>query len=115
MKVYVFFFQAEDGIRDIGVTGVQTCALPILVACSTSLSERPFSRRFFSRIGPICPPPGPLSRSPTLTVRRDYHKRMHSREASLSRRPHRASWGSLPPFRAGLRRRRRRCVRDPTQ
>src|SRR3712207_6430408 len=28
--LYVFFFQAEDGIRDIGVTGVQTCALPIL-------------------------------------------------------------------------------------
>src|SRR3712207_421201 len=26
----IFFFQAEDGIRDIGVTGVQTCALPIL-------------------------------------------------------------------------------------
>src|SRR3712207_9134902 len=25
----VFFFQAEDGIRDIGVTGVQTCAVPI--------------------------------------------------------------------------------------
>src|SRR3712207_2673163 len=25
----VVFFQAEDGIRDIGVTGVQTCALPI--------------------------------------------------------------------------------------
>src|SRR5947209_13297737 len=29
--LYFFFFQAEDGIRDIGVTGVQTCALPILV------------------------------------------------------------------------------------
>src|SRR3712207_8336293 len=28
-SVYFFFFQAEDGIRDIGVTGVQTCALPI--------------------------------------------------------------------------------------
>src|SRR5438094_6549001 len=26
---YVFFFQAEDGIRDRTVTGVQTCALPI--------------------------------------------------------------------------------------
>src|SRR5256884_2566142 len=26
---YVFFFQAEDGIRDVAVTGVQTCALPI--------------------------------------------------------------------------------------
>src|SRR6266496_5239158 len=27
---YLFFFQAEDGIRDLYVTGVQTCALPIL-------------------------------------------------------------------------------------
>src|SRR6266511_3244418 len=26
---YIFFFQAEDGIRDFHVTGVQTCALPI--------------------------------------------------------------------------------------
>src|SRR5260370_27517467 len=30
----VFFFQAEDGIRDSSVTGVQTCALPIYVAGS---------------------------------------------------------------------------------
>src|SRR3989449_11116054 len=30
-----FFFQAEDGIRDVAVTGVQTCALPI------SLRRRP--------------------------------------------------------------------------
>src|SRR3712207_6905334 len=29
--VCFFFFQAEDGIRDIGVTGVQTCALPIFM------------------------------------------------------------------------------------
>src|SRR6266498_4470018 len=29
MDVVVFFFQAEDGIRDADVTGVQTCALPI--------------------------------------------------------------------------------------
>src|SRR5437867_9952640 len=28
--LFVFFFQAEDGIRDRTVTGVQTCALPIL-------------------------------------------------------------------------------------
>src|SRR4030066_1301659 len=27
---FFFFFQAEDGIRDSSVTGVQTCALPIL-------------------------------------------------------------------------------------
>src|SRR5205823_2832127 len=30
VDVCVFFFQAEDGIRDKLVTGVQTCALPIL-------------------------------------------------------------------------------------
>src|SRR6266496_6030522 len=30
--VFFFFFQAEDGIRDLYVTGVQTCALPILIA-----------------------------------------------------------------------------------
>src|SRR6266516_2005984 len=29
----VFFFQAEDGIRDRTVTGVQTCALPIFALC----------------------------------------------------------------------------------
>src|SRR5437867_10874370 len=29
MSTYYFFFQAEDGIRDRTVTGVQTCALPI--------------------------------------------------------------------------------------
>src|SRR6266540_6462534 len=35
-NVFVFFFQAEDGIRDRDVTGVQTCALPI----SRSLRSR---------------------------------------------------------------------------
>src|SRR5256885_17233383 len=32
LAIFVFFFQAEDGIRDYKVTGVQTCALPISVA-----------------------------------------------------------------------------------
>src|SRR5690606_39605952 len=31
----VFFFQAEDGIRDFHVTGVQTCALPIFIMNQT--------------------------------------------------------------------------------
>src|SRR3712207_7004727 len=35
---WIFFFQAEDGIRDIGVTGVQTCALPILLAVGADRS-----------------------------------------------------------------------------
>src|SRR5947209_15778803 len=43
-QIYFFFFQAEDGIRDIGVTGVQTCALPISLpafgwACSVGYSR----------------------------------------------------------------------------
>src|SRR3989454_9215849 len=36
---YFFFFQAEDGIRDYKVTGVQTCALPISMFRSSRLRE----------------------------------------------------------------------------
>src|SRR3712207_7814927 len=46
-QIKYFFFQAEDGIRDIGVTGVQTCALPIFArparpptGCTTSRTFR---------------------------------------------------------------------------
>src|SRR5438270_12802244 len=42
MYVFFFFFQAEDGIRDLTVTGVQTCALPI---CLISLLIRASSQR----------------------------------------------------------------------
>src|SRR3712207_9043566 len=38
----MFFFQAEDGIRDIGVTGVQTCALPILLVALRQWGEAHF-------------------------------------------------------------------------
>src|SRR5699024_11563089 len=41
----VFFFQAEDGIRDRNVTGVQTCALPIF---TDDLWNIPEPRRFMS-------------------------------------------------------------------
>src|SRR5256884_9840899 len=34
--LFFFFFQAEDGIRDVAVTGVQTCALPISFFLSRS-------------------------------------------------------------------------------
>src|SRR2546430_9797736 len=36
MMESLFFFQAEDGIRDLTVTGVQTCALPICFYNSTT-------------------------------------------------------------------------------
>src|SRR5438128_5945684 len=40
--LFFFFFQAEDGIRDATVTGVQTCALPILavMACHHIRGDR---------------------------------------------------------------------------
>src|SRR2546430_17642410 len=42
---YFFFFQAEDGIRDLTVTGVQTCALPISPRPAASvIRSRPRSR-----------------------------------------------------------------------
>src|SRR5258706_11075583 len=37
-RIFFFFFQAEDGIRDWSVTGVQTCALPILNSAAIRLS-----------------------------------------------------------------------------
>src|SRR5688500_20344154 len=43
MTTLVFFFQAEDGIRDYKVTGVQTCALPISlrrISVTNSWAER---------------------------------------------------------------------------
>src|SRR5687767_15358805 len=40
---HVFFFQAEDGIRDKLVTGVQTCALPIFPSSCRCLSFSTFT------------------------------------------------------------------------
>src|SRR2546429_1325232 len=82
-----FFFQAEDGIRDVAVTGVQTCALPIsqrkpLSPClealprhaAASLSEDPGEELASPDVRAIptarpCPSPG--SRSPPQNGRID--------------------------------------------
>src|SRR5256885_1817308 len=39
-RVHIFFFQAEDGIRDYKVTGVQTCALPICMSAGATGASR---------------------------------------------------------------------------
>src|SRR2546429_2184800 len=44
-----FFFQAEDGIRDVAVTGVQTCALPI-----SMLSQPSFLQEIGERTARAC-------------------------------------------------------------
>src|SRR2546427_4523424 len=41
--LFVFFFQAEDGIRDLTVTGVQTCALPISGTRASPVASGSFS------------------------------------------------------------------------
>src|SRR5437762_9076115 len=47
---FFFFFQAEDGIRDTSVTGVQTCALPIL----TKADQLPASFTFQGAVNLCC-------------------------------------------------------------
>ena len=48
--VLFFFFQAEDGIRDDLVTGVQTCALPIL---TSKISNSAQSIMYMRKLGYI--------------------------------------------------------------
>src|SRR2546427_2306085 len=43
--LFFFFFQAEDGIRDLTVTGVQTCALPISLRGDSAGAREPAERR----------------------------------------------------------------------
>src|SRR5690606_40551766 len=47
----VFFFQAEDGIRDFHVTGVQTCALPIWPMATAAVRARTRIRRLLTGVG----------------------------------------------------------------
>src|SRR2546430_8169023 len=42
--IFFFFFQAEDGIRDLTVTGVQTCALPICTGDRRRITEMDIPR-----------------------------------------------------------------------
>src|SRR2546429_3573718 len=80
-----FFFQAEDGMRGVAVTGVQTCALPISrwpAACCPSWATAPATWRT-----PICwavPPPGCMCAS------------AHRRHTTRIRRCWLPPLGSLP-------------------
>src|SRR5690625_5362411 len=55
---FFFFFQAEDGIRDGHVTGVQTCALPICRTQPRPSLPAPSPMVSGSGISPICPAHG---------------------------------------------------------
>src|SRR5215467_2396361 len=51
ISITAFFFQAEDGIRDYKVTGVQTCALPISPGHTPELGHR--LERRSPAVGPV--------------------------------------------------------------
>src|SRR5256884_265902 len=70
LECLFFFFQAEDGIRDVAVTGVQTCALPI--SCFTALCvvaiARPALPLAAQQGGPLpAPPAGTITASGPAT------------------------------------------------
>src|SRR5690606_40767800 len=50
--LFVFFFQAEDGIRDFHVTGVQTCALPICFHSLERLQQVLTGENLFQQVVP---------------------------------------------------------------
>src|SRR5256884_3356693 len=70
-----FFFQAEDGIRDVAVTGVQTCALPISRCAATDYRECASGSRWRSSE----PPPSFLADQTTdrTVARRHASRNVH--------------------------------------
>src|SRR5439155_17222988 len=66
---YFFFFQAEDGIRDGHVTGVQTCALPILHPLRSPLPTNA-GARIHERSGPFESPRAKRQARPRLLPKR---------------------------------------------
>src|SRR6185295_2590581 len=80
---FFFFFQAEDGIRDIGVTGVQTCAIPLLHNHPRCLPQAARRRGWRAGAGRCRLVSGTTSRA----RRRERCVRRRPRGASRSRSP----------------------------
>src|SRR5688572_31516216 len=73
---FFFFFQAEDGIRDLTVTGVQTCALPILIVSAgfiVAFTQRVQELRYLLVICPL------LSLLTALVLRAVWERRSEER------------------------------------
>src|SRR5690554_7307237 len=86
---FFFFFQAEDGIRDADVTGVQTCALPI---STPETSPPPHCRAADARDPPPASPPTPPRAPPPRyfpphSAARSYN-RSEEHTSELQSRPH---------------------------
>src|SRR2546430_3396795 len=125
--LFFFFFQAEDGIRDLTVTGVQTCALPISARVDHSHAARrerrapdPGSRRRrpqFGRAryawrgaGALRPPDPPTARHYS---RDRSHRLWEDHHAVRRARPPESTRGEDRDRRGPRRIPDRRCVADP--
>src|SRR2546429_3274043 len=83
----IFFFQAEDGIRDVAVTGVQTCALPIYQTDGTRArgtltlddSRKRGRRQFLKSVAAIVPA------AAFAHTRRQKHIRQRSEERRVGK------------------------------
>src|SRR5690606_39472781 len=75
-----FFFQAEDGIRDFHVTGVQTCALPISASADAGARALARSGRRYRRLhrhaGEVAPPTGGASVDPEIRIEPELRPRL---------------------------------------
>src|SRR3712207_6252183 len=87
--LFFFFFQAEDGIRDIGVTGVQTCALPI--------SERAGADAIVVSSGSMFPHPRNPAGGLPVDVARETYDTMLSSGLYTFRNYLLARWAPLRP------------------
>src|SRR5688500_20163977 len=84
--MFLFFLQAEDGIRDYKVTGVQTCALPIFCAPPLNCSDVGSFASYWKTVMPgglivVRPPLPRLCSWPYLTVK---NGRASCRERGMS-------------------------------
>src|SRR2546430_15995204 len=89
-----FFFQAEDGIRDLTVTGVQTCALPIFseaaadeIAGQKKILKYPSTVKIYLPNGQA-PKAGDILRNPDLA--RTLRKLVEAEKANASKGHHEA-------------------------
>src|SRR5439155_4422075 len=89
--IFVFFFQAEDGIRDGHVTGVQTCALPILPMVAPEYT-------------------GPVVSGATIGTWA--HRPLSDAELAANSRWRQRRWTIPLPYRPGLRSEERRVGKE---
>src|SRR5438067_5851400 len=90
--IFFFFFQAEDGIRDRNVTGVQTCALPIFREILKRPDVRAASRALAEAAAVAVPTPYILWSDELKAILNAHIKRSEERRVGKECRSRRAAY-----------------------